>query len=364
MEDEEPKGFITQAAQAPSVGLSPRWVQYSGVSPVARTIAELLTDDLLTAQGDNAGGVLDREYLAYEAGLGRADKVGAPLNELVGIGFLTIFDGGVDPETGRRRPRRDASGNPLPARYVINLEPPAGYLGPRNRTEARARYIVDRDLAYREVEKAGRKPRAGRVTIRRTEVGRVEAQQAASDANRLTSLPIRSPELPVSRDKVKTALLTVGWKKRGITPAPKVFSELVDLAYTAMSRYGATLDQVRWYAARKLIESTSNPPSYVMKAFRERTAEIAREPDPNEVLEFKDDPELVEVFARKGITREGARGAAKTVEQPAEPEKTVERLELDCEPGCDYGFVVVEEEDGVTRERPCRGCRLRNTKSA
>src|SRR5690606_27878456 len=39
--------FITQAATAPSVGLSPRWVQYSGISTEARSIAELLADSVL-----------------------------------------------------------------------------------------------------------------------------------------------------------------------------------------------------------------------------------------------------------------------------------------------------------------------------
>ena len=104
------------------------------------------------------------------------------------------------------------------------------------------------------------------------------------------------------REDVAAVLRTVGWVSGGVTPSPNEFNELVDLACTAMSRYGATLDQVRWYAARKVRQSKTNPPAYVLKAFRERAAEVAREQDPHARIEFEDDPELVSAVARKNTT--------------------------------------------------------------
>lgn len=314
MDHEASERFVTQVTTAPSVGLSPRWVQYSGISTEARAIAELLADHVLYVHGDHAGGELDREYLAYFAELSRADKVKKHLDELIEIGFLTIFDGGVDPETGRRRQRRDASGAPLPARYVISLEPPAGYVGPRNATEARAQFIVDRDQAYRAAEKAGQRPRVGHVKIRRSEVGRLhtEGPVRAVVAEPAPATELRPRRVAVGREEVKAKLRTVGWNSAKAAPNAQEFETLVDLAHAAMTRYGATLEQVGWYAARKIRESRSNPVAYVLTAFRERAAEIAREPDPTEVLTFEDDPDLVAAFARKDTAREDA-----GTEQPA-----------------------------------------------
>ena len=358
--------FITQAATAPSVGLSPRWVQYSGISTEARAIAELLADNVLYVQGDHAGGELDREYLAYHADLGRADKVKKHLDELIEIGFLTIFDGGVDPETGRRRQRRDASGAPLPARYVISLEPPAGYVGPRNATEARAQFIVDRDQAYRAAEKTGRKPRAGRVTIRRSEVGRLhtEGPVRAVGAEPAPATELRPSRTSVSRGDVAAALRTVGWNSAKAVPSPKDFAELVDLAHKALTRYDATLEQVRWYAARKIRESRSNPVAYVLTAFREHAAEIAREPDPTEVQTFEDDPELLAAYqpvhgSRLGPSRSDGDAKPDTSPEESAAPRVEHRLDA-CgvcrsEPGERFPSArTVTNAEG--REEPCPRC--------
>ncbi len=349
MDHEASERFVTQVTTAPSVGLSPRWVQYSGISTEARAIAELLADNVLYVHGDNAGGELDREYLAYFAELSRADKVKKHLDELIEIGFLTIFDGGVDPETGRRRQRRDASGAPLPARYVISLEPPAGYVGPRNATEAMAQFIVDREQAYRAAEKAGQRPRVGHVKIRRSEVGHFQTQ----DQSKLAPVAeLRLSGTSVSRGDVAAALRTVGWNSAKAAPSPKDFDELVDLAGTAMTRYAATLDQVRWYAARKIRESTSNPPAYVLKAFRERAAEIAREPNPTEVLTFEDDPELVAAFARKDTVHEGDSPDLRVVTGPAPEQPPV----VECDPDCSGGWITYIDDEGTERDRKCPAC--------
>src|SRR5690606_33749279 len=123
---------------------------------------------------------LDREFVAYLAGLSRADKLPPFLEELQEIGFLSIFDGGPDPTTGRRRQRRDKSGRPVFDHFAITLEPPDGYVGPRNLTEVHAQFVADRDAAYREAVAANKKPRVGRQTIRRTEVGYVDESQVST----------------------------------------------------------------------------------------------------------------------------------------------------------------------------------------
>ncbi len=279
MHEEGPERFITQAAHAPSVGLSPRWVHYSGVSVEAQALAELLADNVLNVQGDNGAGEIDREFLAYYANLSRADKVKAPLDELVEIGFLTIFDGGIDPETGRRRQRRDASGNPLLARYVISMEPPAGYVGPRNASEARAQFVCDRDLAYREVEKAGRKPRKGHVKIRRTEFGRVEAGQSAPVAD-VVSLPIRSHHVSQvensTRDRVTELVRGLPWEsyanraQRKVTVSRKDVDDLVDAIGPLLDSGRLTFEQARTIARAAFLQSTGNPVSYVCRAFTEK----------------------------------------------------------------------------------------------
>jgi hypothetical protein len=172
--------FTAGLAAATSVGLSPRWVQYSGISAAACKVGEALAD---LATMNTRGGqrpTLDREFLAYVAGLSRADKLTPYLRELQNIGFLTVFDGGVDPLNGKRQQRRGQDGRPLPDHFEIALEPPLGYVGPRNLTQVHAQFITDRDAVYRAVEEAGKTPRVGRHAIPRTEVGRLESPQVAA----------------------------------------------------------------------------------------------------------------------------------------------------------------------------------------
>lgn len=323
MEQEANEHFITQASHTPSVGLSPRWVHYSGVSVEARAIAELLADTVLAVQGDNATGEIDREYLAYFAGLRRADRVKNPLNELVEVGFLTIFDGGVDPETGRRRPRRDASGTPLPARYVINLEPPAGYIGPRNASEARVQFLLDRDLAYRDVEKSGRKPRKGHVTIRRTEFGRVEAGRSTDVAD-VVSLPSRSPRVSQvedsTRGRVTELVRGLPWEsyanrvQRKVSVSRRDVDDLVGAIGPLLDSGRLTFEQARTIAHAAFVRATGNPVSYVVRAFTEKLDRWLGEID------------TVMVVEPSKTAREGTRAAAEVGQSGMSVEEADEQI--------------------------------------
>jgi hypothetical protein len=95
--------FTVSLSSATSVGLSPRWVQYSGVSAAACALALVLVD------------------LATMATHG--DQLDPYLDELQQLGFLMIDDGD---------------------RFSSSLHPPAGYTGPRNLTEANARFAAKR----------------------------------------------------------------------------------------------------------------------------------------------------------------------------------------------------------------------------
>jgi len=154
--------------QATSVGLSPRWVHYSGVSERACALAEVLTDiATMNTHGDNAI-ELDRELLAYLIGA-HANRTSRPLTELTDAGFLEIYTGQATPE-GKR-----------PDTFLINLEAPAEYTGPRNLTEVYAQFIADRDAAYQAVRDRGKRPRSGQVSIPRSHYNRAAFSQVNPD---------------------------------------------------------------------------------------------------------------------------------------------------------------------------------------
>lgn len=180
-DDDGREAFTVGLATATTIGLSPRWVQYSGVSLAARAAAEILTDmATMHTHGDQAP-TLDRERLAYHVGIGRADKVAPVLDELVAIGFLTIYSGGVDPTTGKRRQRRDSQGRPITDRFSITLEPPYRYVGPTTMTEADAAFAADRDAAYQAAKDTGKRVRAGNITIYRNSIGQLTNPQVSTD---------------------------------------------------------------------------------------------------------------------------------------------------------------------------------------
>ena len=161
--------------QATSVGLSPRWVHYSGVSERACALAEVLTDiATMNTHGDNAI-ELDRELLAYLIGA-HANRTSRPLTELTDAGFLEIYTGQATPE-GKR-----------PDTFLINLEAPAEYTGPRNLTEVYAQFIADRDAAYQAVRDRGKRPRSGQVSIPRSHYNRAAFSQVNPDKQNV-SLP-------------------------------------------------------------------------------------------------------------------------------------------------------------------------------
>ncbi|GAA1983180.1 hypothetical protein [Amycolatopsis minnesotensis] len=179
--EESRQPFDTGFTSATHIGLSPRWVQYSGVSVTARAVAEVLTDvTTMNTHGDQALR-LDREFLAYAVDIGRADKLAPFLAELEAIGFLTIFSGGLDPATGKRRQLRDRHGRPVQDRFFISLDPPAGYVGPSHLNKMYAQFIGDRDAAYQAAQDAGKRKRGSNTTIRRSSVGRLEEVQVSTD---------------------------------------------------------------------------------------------------------------------------------------------------------------------------------------
>ena len=177
-EGDGPGPFTLNLTRATSLGLSPRWVQYSGVTATARAIAEALTDLVTMGHVDQAP-TLDREYLAYAAGLSRADQTRPFLQELQDIGFLVIAPPRVNPRTGKQS--RGSNGRPLPDRFAINLEPPAEYAGPRNLTEFHTHFLGDRQAAYQVAKETGKRVRAGNVAIRRTEFARTRTPQVNGD---------------------------------------------------------------------------------------------------------------------------------------------------------------------------------------
>jgi hypothetical protein len=139
---------------ATNVGMSPRWVLYSGVSPTAVAVADILSDLVMNLRERP---VLNREFIAYAAGLSRADKLAPFLAELERVGFLTI-DSPINPTTGKRRQARDRRGRPLPDRFAIDLHPPAGYAGPKTLTDIYEQFAKDRSAAYADAEQSKSAP--------------------------------------------------------------------------------------------------------------------------------------------------------------------------------------------------------------
>ncbi|RAS57822.1 hypothetical protein C8D87_1215 [Lentzea atacamensis] len=175
---EERESFWTNQKRPISVGISPRWVHYSGVSATARAIAEILAD--LTLNGTRGNVPLDLDLIAYLVELGRGDKVMPFLNELEAIGFLTIYDGGVDAK-GKRRQLRDNEGNPAGYRFDVDVEAPTGYVGPKTFDEVYPQFLLDRTNALQAAKCAGKRARTGNLTVRRSTTGRFEESQVSRD---------------------------------------------------------------------------------------------------------------------------------------------------------------------------------------
>lgn len=200
-----------------TIGLSPLWVQYSGVTVAARAAAELLADLAEHAPGDELP-ALDREFIAYHLDLGRADRIAPVLAELEAIGFLTIH-GDLNPLTGKRRRLRNSKGLPVPDRFSVALHPPAEYGGPQSLQEIHAQFVDDREAAYQAAKTARKRARRGSFVIRRgagtpsgtylyvvgpTNSGRVKIGITTDTLQRLKALQASSP-----------ALLRLLWWARG-----------------------------------------------------------------------------------------------------------------------------------------------------
>ena len=335
-EPDDQLGFITRDAESPDRVDVPFWVTacircappttrsgnpMNAADKIETAAKMLLADRIRHASG---GVQLNRDRLARLVGYdgpAAGKKVAWILDYLVEIGFLVIHRN-YDPNGGRN-----------PDTFDVYSRPPANYVGPRT---------------YAELVKAADEGWPTRDSLF-VDLGKTVPEPKPVRSATVTEL--RPSRTTVSREDVRDALRTVGWNAAKAVPSPKDFAELVDLAHKALTRYGATLDQVRWYAARKVRESTSNPPAYVMKAFKDHAAEVAREPDPRAPVTFEDDPELAAAFARKDTAREDTRAAVET--EPAAPVR----------PACDkcgaregdpWSFRYVTTEDG--REIKCAAC--------
>lgn len=258
----------------------------------------LLADRIRHASG---GVQLNRERLARLVGYdgpAAGKKVAWILDFLVEIGFLVIHRN-YDPNGGRR-----------PDTFDVYSRPPANYVGPRT---------------FAELVKAADEGWPSRDSLF-ADPGKTAPAPEREPVRSATVTELRPSRTTVSREDVRDALRTVGWNAAKAAPNAREFETLVDLAHAAMTRYGATLEQVRWYAARKIRESRSNPVAYVLTAFREHAAEVAREPDPTEVQTFEDDPELAAAFARKDTAREGTRAAAEVGQSGMSVEEADEQI--------------------------------------
>lgn len=305
-EPDDQLGFITRDAESPDRVDVPIWVVacVRCAPPLGRTGRPMDADKVLVAAyillADRirhaSGGVqLNRDRLARLVGYTSGKRVGWILDYLAEIGFLVIHRN-YNPSGGRN-----------PDTFDVYSRPPANYVGPRT---------------YAELVKAADEGWPTRDSLF-VDLGKTAPEKVVRSAP-VTEL--RPSHTTVSREDVRDALRTVGWNAAKAAPSAQEFETLVDLAHAAITRYGATLDQVRWYAARKVRESTSNPPVYVMKAFKDHAAEVAREPDPRAPVTFEDDPELAAAFARKDTARDATRAAAEVGQSGMSVEEADEQI--------------------------------------
>lgn len=311
-EPDDQLGFITRDAESPDRVDVPFWVTacircappttrsgnpMNAADKIETAAKMLLADRIRHASG---GVQLNRDRLARLVGYdgpAAGKKVAWILDYLVEIGFLVIHRN-YNPTGGRRADTFD-----------VYSRPPANYVGPRT---------------FAELVKAADEGWPSRDSLF---VALDQADPEREPVRSATATELRPSRTTVSREDVRGALRTVGWNSAKAAPNAREFETLVDLAHAAMTRYGASLEQVRWYAARKIRESRSNPVAYVLTAFREHAAEIAREPDPTEAQTFEDDPELAAAFARKDTAREGTRAAAETRQSGMSVEEAGQRIQ-------------------------------------
>ncbi len=309
--------FLTSPQQT----IAPMWVGASGVSPAARSLVEPLIAGAMHVHGDEAP-VLDREMLAWWADGRRPDKVGALLGELVAIGFLVIYDGGCDSK-GRRQKRRDPQTNrALPDVYAVRLEPPAGYRGPRNLTEAREWFRADRESAYAAHSSSGRRARPGQVRVDRQIKGHLvesefsqvnpspspqgpapdsgPSQQGPAQFSQVNPSPSPQgpyvgdtsgisggeiPEVgsapppasagaddaaPEELDWARLLVRALPWRSKGRGPTTQEADQLAASFRTAQFRNGLSQNEIREHALNKLgrADAEKNPISYVIGAFK------------------------------------------------------------------------------------------------
>lgn len=300
-------GFVTRDAESPDRVDVPFWITAcircappttSSGSPLhaadkIETAAKMLLADRI--RHANGGVELNRERLARLVGYTSGKKIAWILDFLVEIGFLVIHK------------NYGPGGKRSADTFDVYSHPPANYAGPRTYAElvkAADGDWPDRDSLFADLSKT---------------TSECESGEPALIAEMSSSRP------SASREDVKAVLRKAGWVTKGLKPTSKDLAEMTEYAYMAMSRYGATLEQVAWFAARKVLKE-AHTPGYVVRAFRDHGAEVACEPDPNAVLELEDDPELVAAFIRKDATREGTRATTKTEQSGVSVEAAAQQV--------------------------------------
>ncbi len=174
---------------SPSAVTVPVWVDCSGISPQARSLVTPLIIGAHRVHGDQAP-VLDRQYLAWHVDGRRPDTLRPLLDELIAIGFLVVYDGGIDAR-GRRRKRRDPhTGSVLPDVYALRFEPPEHYVGPRGIQEARQQFLTDRERVYGDAKVTGRKQ------VRRSWTGYLDAAENPQDSSTPSTVGVDSGSTP------------------------------------------------------------------------------------------------------------------------------------------------------------------------
>lgn|SRR5690606_6264368 len=277
------------------------------------TAVQMLLADARGGHGDSRV-QLDRDRLAALIGYAKTQNVAWVLDYLVQIGFLRIER---HYEPGRRGRHPDT--------FVVCDEPPASYAGPRTFAE-----LVDAigrnwpDGVDLFVPVTSTRPREPQVRVAKRRIGPIVTTARSEESwNLVCGLPWPAGSRPNHKDATAIAVRV---------------DEVCD-------QFGLTREEVRVHLEARIEGSARRhgkcTAAYVLGALEDDQCPIP---------------------GGSG-TRKGDASRETTTEQSVESSAS-EALVVECEPGCDHGFVAVEDENGVTRERPCRGCRLRKVQSA
>jgi hypothetical protein len=332
---------------------------------------------LVPVHGDLAL-IPNRQRLALWCGYERFDKVAWVLNYLVEIGFLRIFDGGVD-EIGRRKPRRDPkTGQPIPNEYVVYTEPPRHYRGPRTFAELDALITSDIEEAVDKDRAAGRNGRPRSVQLRRRELfgvsagqtepprggqpsptaessgvsagqtepprggrlkeGKREGEKDPTGPSRLTegatagpATPSAAPQESAVADEVRELVRRLPWDHYGHDLRRKEAVQVGLAIQAAMDSCGLTLDEAREHALHALAVSPERKvqklAGWVAGAFREENLlePLSDDPFPPLAAPVAAEPEAPLVADPASPVRLSACSTCRTPEGGRRPQRVVPR---------------------------------------